>query len=184
MDQLRGWSIASKLAKQKPDPFVRAPSLNESDLHGELALPRTDDATFLRRACVDLAGRLPRAEEVVAFLKDDDPGKRAHLTDSLLAEPGAGEVRFRILAEAFRVRDQEAGVSQRSFISWLRKAAAEDMPFPDMVKAMITAQPGSAAAGLLDADKGDQLRTACCLADALAGQNLYCPCVTTIHSIA
>ena len=135
---------------------------------------KTDDASFLRRACVDLAGRLPRAEEVRAFLADASPNKRARLTDTLLTEPGAAEVRFRIYAEAFRVTDMVGNVSQASFIAWLRKAAAEDMPFDDMVRAMIAAKPGTPPAALIERDQGDAFRTACSLANALLGKNLYC----------
>ena len=133
-----------------------------------------DDATFLRRACVDLAGRLPRAAEVRAFVSDSSSDKRTRLTDALLKEPGAAEVRFRMFAEAFRVTDMVGGASQAAFIAWLRQAAADDMPFKEMVKAMITAESGTPASGLVARDQGEALRTACSLADALMGESLYC----------
>ena len=133
-----------------------------------------DDANFLRRASVDLAGRLPRAEEVRRFVSDPSTDKRARLADALLKEPGAAEVRFRMFAEAFRVTDRVAGESQAAFIAWLRQAAAEDMPYDQMVKAMIMAENGTPASGLLKRDNDDALRTACSLADALLGEHLYC----------
>ena len=139
------------------------------------ALPAAaDDATFLRRACVDLAGRLPRAEEVRAFLADVGADKRGRLTDALLKEPAAAEVRFRMLAEAFRVTDKAGGQSQAPFIAWLRKAVADDLPFNELVKAMITAEKGTPAAGLIARDEGDAIRTAVSLAESLVGQNYYC----------
>ena len=46
-----------------------------------------DDATFLRRASLDLTGSLPTPEQVEAFLADTDPEKRAKLVDGLLASP-------------------------------------------------------------------------------------------------
>ncbi len=138
-------------------------------------LPSTsDDATFLRRACVDLAGRLPGAAEVRSFMADPAPDKRARLADALLEEPGAAEVRFRMLAEAFRVTDQVAGESQGAFIAWLRKAAEMDLPFNEMVKAMITAEEGTPAAAFLKRDQGEPMRTAVSMADAVLGENLYC----------
>src|SRR5262245_22268535 len=55
------------------------------------ASPRADDAEFLRRATLDITGRIPTAQRTVAFLKDSDPGKRARLIDELLAERTYGE---------------------------------------------------------------------------------------------
>jgi hypothetical protein len=47
--------------------------------------PVADDATFLRRASLDLVGLLPSAEEAQAFLADRRPDKRALLVRALLA---------------------------------------------------------------------------------------------------
>src|SRR5262245_5974570 len=46
-----------------------------------------DDAEFLRRASLDLIGRIPTVAEVRAFLEDADPLKRARLIDRLLGHP-------------------------------------------------------------------------------------------------
>ena len=55
------------------------------------AAPRCDDAEFLRRAFIDLTGRVPTAEQALAFLDGQDPDKRAKLIDTLLATPQFGE---------------------------------------------------------------------------------------------
>jgi hypothetical protein len=55
------------------------------------AAPRSDDAEFLRRLYLDLTGRVPTAEQAVAFLDSPDPDKRAKLIDTLLATPEFGE---------------------------------------------------------------------------------------------
>src|SRR5438045_623457 len=44
-----------------------------------------DDATFLRRSCVDIAGRLPSVAETKTFLADPDPAKRDKWIETLLA---------------------------------------------------------------------------------------------------
>ena len=54
-------------------------------------MPRSDDAEFLRRAYLDLTGRVPTAEQAVAFLDSKDQDKRAKLIDTLLATPQFGE---------------------------------------------------------------------------------------------
>jgi hypothetical protein len=45
----------------------------------------SDDSTFLRRATVDIAGRLPTAEETSQFLADTDSAKRDRWIETLLA---------------------------------------------------------------------------------------------------
>src|SRR5437016_3388866 len=49
--------------------------------------PRADDAEFLRRVSLDLAGRIPPAAEVRAFLADESADKRQRLVEKLLASP-------------------------------------------------------------------------------------------------
>ena len=53
--------------------------------------PQTDDAEFIRRVSLDIRGRIPAAERVVAFLNDSDPSKRAKLIDEFLADHEYGE---------------------------------------------------------------------------------------------
>ncbi len=48
---------------------------------------RADDGEFLRRASLDLVGRIPTAAEARDFLDDPNPGKRAALVDRLLDSP-------------------------------------------------------------------------------------------------
>src|SRR4051812_14446134 len=47
--------------------------------------PLTDDAAFIRRVFLDLAGRIPSILEVRDFLDDDRPDKRRIWVDQLLA---------------------------------------------------------------------------------------------------
>ena len=49
--------------------------------------PICDDATFVRRVSLDIAGHLPTAEEASAFIADSAPDKRDRLIESLLNSP-------------------------------------------------------------------------------------------------
>ncbi|HYF34579.1 MAG TPA: DUF1549 domain-containing protein [Prosthecobacter sp.] len=139
--------------------------------------PQCGDDVFLRRVCVDLAGRLPKADEVRAFLADPGEDKRARLIDRLVAESGAAEVRFFQIAEALRVKDRVGRKSQEPFIAWLREGAAKDMPYNELMAAMLRAEgdvDDNPAAGMLRRDGGNMLRTSMELADAFLGAQLYC----------
>jgi hypothetical protein len=48
---------------------------------------RSSDAEFLRRVSLDIAGVIPDAESVKAFIADPDPAKRDKMIDKLLASP-------------------------------------------------------------------------------------------------
>ncbi len=54
---------------------------------GVSATPVVDDAHFLRRATLDLAGRIPTRAELAAFVASDDAEKRTAAVDRLMASP-------------------------------------------------------------------------------------------------
>ncbi len=138
---------------------------------------RADDAAFLRRACVDLAGRLPAATETRVFLANGAADKRARLVDRLLLESGADDWRFQRLADVLRVTDRVLGEPQQPFIDWLREQARQNIPWDDLLRAMLTAEGTLAenpAVGLLLRDGGEMKVTASELARAVLGANLHC----------
>ena len=67
---------------------------------------RADDATFLRRAYLTLAGKLPYPEEVRAFLRDNSPRKRAEIIDMLLDSPDFATLMAMRYCQIYRVKSE------------------------------------------------------------------------------
>src|SRR4030095_8014721 len=53
--------------------------------------PPADDAEFLRRAALDITGRIPTADRIAASLTAPSPDRRAKLIEELLADRNYGE---------------------------------------------------------------------------------------------
>jgi hypothetical protein len=104
--------------------------------------PPADDAEFLRRAYLDLTGRIPAPRDVHDFLADPDPDKRAKLVDELLDTPryashNAAVWRALLLPEA--AADGQARVFQPGFEAWLRLKFRSNTPYDAFVRELLTA---------------------------------------------
>lgn len=104
----------------------------------------TDDATFLRRASLDICGTLPTREEVESYLADSLPDKRAHLIDRLLERPEYAS--YFALKWADILQNRGAGYStskQRPgttlFAGWIRDSIAANKPYDQFVSEILTA---------------------------------------------
>lgn len=103
-----------------------------------------DDATFLRRATIDIAGRLPQADEVDAFLADDDPHKRDHWIDDLLASTDYADNFARKWSAILRnQRTTAAGDDGRhgtyTLHAWIRQLVHENRPYDEFVRSIVAA---------------------------------------------
>jgi hypothetical protein len=102
---------------------------------------RADDAEFLRRACLDLTGRIPAAAEVRDFREDSDPEKRFRLIDRLLESPtyivhNTNLWRAAMLPEADS--DQQIRIFLPGFEAWLRSRLAENRNYADIAREVLT----------------------------------------------
>ncbi len=104
--------------------------------------PVVDDAGFLRRATLQLAGRLPTLEEAQQFLADADPAKRERLVDRLLQSGAHADFFAQKWGDILRnkLRKQAARFPGTvGFHRWIRSAIAENMPYDRFVEEIITA---------------------------------------------
>ncbi|HEX4142587.1 MAG TPA: DUF1549 and DUF1553 domain-containing protein [Pirellulales bacterium] len=100
-----------------------------------------DDATFLRRVSLDVAGHLPTVEETRAFLSDSDPAKRDHLIESLLATADYADYFANKWSALLKNRRDIAGdkPSNFAFHFWLRDSLAANKPYDQIVRELLGA---------------------------------------------
>ncbi|MDR3639021.1 MAG: DUF1553 domain-containing protein [Isosphaeraceae bacterium] len=100
-----------------------------------------DDATFVRRVTIDIAGRLPTAAEATAFLSDRDPQKRDKWIDTLLASTDYADYfthKWILLLRSRRVSTSDARGTV-ALHDWIRDALHANRPYDEIVRELLTA---------------------------------------------
>jgi hypothetical protein len=104
--------------------------------------PRADDAEFLRRAYLDLAGRIPSVAEARTFLADTRPDKRQQLVERQLASPGY-VAHFTNVWRALLLPEVSTNIQVRialpGFQAWVRQQLAGNVGYDRMVRELLTA---------------------------------------------
>lgn len=109
-----------------------------------LGLPPSDiadDNTFIRRATIDIAGRLPLPSEVQAFVSDGNPKKREALIDRLLASDEHADYFAGKWSAVLRNKraDPKDIRGNFAFHRWIRDSLADNVPYDRFVRDVITA---------------------------------------------
>ena len=95
---------------------------------------QSSDAEFFRRISVDLAGRIPGADEVRVFLTDESPDKREKVIDRLLDAPEYADR----MANQFHVMLMERRGENDDWMKFLRACFGENKPWDEMVNAVLS----------------------------------------------
>lgn len=100
-----------------------------------------DDATFIRRVSIDIAGRVPKVTEVEQFLADADPNKRDRLVDRLVDSPGYADYFANKWGTVLRNKRRNGNDVPYTykFHAWIRRAFRENMPYDQFVRGVLTA---------------------------------------------
>lgn len=110
-------------------------------------VPLADDAEFLRRVYLDLAGRIPTVSEARAFQGDPATDKRRQWVDRLLDDRRYA-THFTNVWRALLMPEASASLQARAlapqFESWLRKQLARNAGYDQLVRELLTApiRPG------------------------------------------
>lgn len=105
--------------------------------------PRTTDEQFIRRATLDLTGKLPAPMDVVEFVRNSDPKKRGKLIDQLLATEDFSRYQGRYWKDVVSVRatnPQIRAFGDPAFETWLVKQFQEEKSWGEMAREMLTAK--------------------------------------------
>jgi hypothetical protein len=118
--------------------------------------PAIDDAAFLRRLYLQLAGRIPSVVEMQHFLDDKAADKRVKEIEKLLASQRY-PLHMANVWRAILLPEAVAGSDARGFAgplqTWLRSRFAADVGWDKMVRELMTATPPNRG------QTGDILRT-------------------------
>ncbi len=108
---------------------------------GVTTAPLTNDEDFLRRASLDLAGRMPSPREVTLFGLNPSPTKRAEMIDKLLESDGYADLWAAYWAEVIfgHATEQRARAAQGVFEDWMKEQLAANRSWGDITTALLTA---------------------------------------------
>ncbi len=107
------------------------------------------DEVFVRRVFLDIIGLLPSEPELQAFISDQNPKKREALVDQLLERKDFTELWVMKWAELLQIRttgNNGNDVTYKSALlwyEWLRGQIANNRPFNQIVRDLLSATGGS-----------------------------------------
>ena len=102
-----------------------------------------DDAEFLRRVCLDLAGVLPPPQRVREFRAGRDPQKREKVIDTLIASPEFVDYWTFRFADLFRVSIFGNGLSPKwmeEYWEWIRANIQNNRPYDEVARERIAVE--------------------------------------------
>lgn len=114
---------------------------------------RTTDSEFLRRAYLDLSGRLPSPDQAAKFLDDRSADKRAMLIEELLSAPAYADQLTLFLTNRYKVTRAHDNISvpaRDTFYGFVHSLFDQDRPYDEWARQLIT------SAGEVDSAAGTQ----------------------------
>jgi len=106
--------------------------------------PRTTDWEFIRRVTLDLTGRIPAPDRVLAFVADTGSDKRARLIDELLNKPEWVDKWTMFFGDLLKNTDNKPSTGVRRYpqgrnalYQWIRESLANGKPYNVMASELI-----------------------------------------------
>ncbi|MBX3444598.1 MAG: DUF1553 domain-containing protein [Planctomyces sp.] len=102
--------------------------------------PEAADSEWLRRVHLDLAGRIPDAATVEAFLQDKNPRKRAAVVERLLNEPTFATHFATVWSNLLVGRAPERDIDRDALVQFLRDQFHRNRPWSETVGELVAAE--------------------------------------------
>jgi hypothetical protein len=101
---------------------------------------KVDDAGFLRRVYIDIAGRLPTPAEARAFLSDSRAQKRSLLVDALLESPEWADLWALKWSDLLRVDRRTLGFNNaHAYFQWIRSSMQSNLRWDEFARQLLQA---------------------------------------------
>jgi hypothetical protein len=138
---------------------------------------QASDTTFVRRAYLDVLGRLPISSEVREFLNDTSPDRRARLLDVLLERPEYADHWANKWTDLLRPNPYRVGIKAvLNLDGWIRGAFRKNMPYDQFVRQIVTARGSTFDEGpaTIFRDRRDPVEIAPMVSQLFLGIRLEC----------
>lgn len=100
------------------------------------------DAVFVRRAYLDLTGKLPSADEAKAFIQDPDQNKRVALIDRLLDRPTHADYWAMKWSDILKVKAEFPVKiwpnAAQAYHRWIWESIAQNKPYDQFARELLT----------------------------------------------
>lgn len=187
------WPQGITLTERKPEPVKRVPLPSKAPASPKEAAAQLDDIltrenadsavrttppindlAFLRRATIDLIGRIPTMEEV-RQLEAGGPDRREKLIATLLQHPRFADRWTVFMADLLRIRSNVTGGNQ--LLAYVHGSLEQGKPYDELVRELISASGRSnsnPAVGYILGDQANPMELAAATAQIFLGVRLGC----------
>jgi hypothetical protein len=138
-----GLVIASGISLRAAEPSVPETEIDrmlarDNADRGVKPTPVTEDLAFLRRASVDLIGRIPTEPEIQQYLALPSQSRREQTIDRLLQDERFLDRWSAFFADMLRIRTNRPGGA--AFLAYVRQSLEAGVPYDEMARDLLRAQ--------------------------------------------
>ena len=169
--------LATSLFSKDVNHSLRIDEIIAQDLtYRKVSMPKkASNEVFVRRAYLDIVGRIPTFDETSSFLKDPNKEK---LVNGLINSQGYVESTFNFYADLLRVKGKILNnVTGETYIAWIKDQIKSNTPYDQFVKSILTAEGTiftNPPVGYFLRDEGMLLDNVSNTFQAFAGMNISC----------